>query len=66
MHTDALIVNYGDAFLGHVFKLDRKIVCVVPSNPRDPEQAASAMRELVDAVGGDCGTCRSCPLGQSN
>lgn len=63
-YSDALIVDYGPEFLGHVFRVDDGIVCVVPRQVLD-RGTASAMREMVGAAGGTCGACGSCPLGQT-
>jgi hypothetical protein len=64
MFRDALIVDYGPTFLGHTWKVDDGIVCVVPVRAgRDPAVAAK-MRKLVKAVGGDCSACKLCPLGR--
>lgn len=66
MHRDALIVDYGPTFLGHTFKVEDGIVCVIPArNNHDPVVAAS-MRKLVKAVGGDCRNCDLCPLGKAS
>lgn len=62
-HGDALIVDYGPKFLGHVFKVDEGIVCVVPHRLLSGDADSSAMREMVRDLGGDCGGCRNCPLG---
>jgi hypothetical protein len=63
VHGDALIVDYGPKFFGHVFKADDRLVCVVPRQVRERDADSSAMREMVREVGGDCGACRNCPLG---
>jgi hypothetical protein len=63
VHGDALIVDYGPKFLGHVFRADKRIVCVVPRQLQAGDVDSSAMREMVREVGGDCGGCRNCPLG---
>lgn len=63
MHGDALIVDYGPKFLGHAFLVDEGIVCVVPHHLRACDADSSVMQEMVREIGGDCGTCRNCPLG---
>lgn len=63
LHKGALIVDYGPEFLGHVFKVDEGIVCVVPKQP--DTRAEASMREMVRGLGGKCGRCQSCPLGNS-
>lgn len=63
MHKGALIVDYGPEFLGAVFKVDEGIVCVVPKRP--DARVEASMREMVRDLGGECGRCRSCPLGNS-
>jgi hypothetical protein len=63
MHGDALIVDYGPKFFGHVFDVDEKLVCVVPRQLCGRDADSSAMREMVREAGGDCGGCRNCPLG---
>lgn len=65
MHRDALIVDFGSQFLGHAFRIDNEIVCVVPEHAQTSQTAAAAMRELVRGLGGTCGECRDCPLGQA-
>ncbi|MFJ4418214.1 hypothetical protein [Streptomyces sp. NPDC088925] len=62
-YNDALIVDdFGPAFLGHVFRVNDGIVCVVPRQPTNRTQAAQAMRRMVGQAGGKCGDCRGCPF----
>ena len=60
----ALIVDYGLNFIGSAVQVDDGIVCVVPVQIRDRPQAQAAMREMVRELGGECGRCRNCPVGQ--
>ena len=66
-HAGALEVDYGPDFLGYAsIAADKKIRCVVPTQPSRPSEAAAAMRELVEGLGGNCGECRCCPLGRGD
>lgn len=66
IHNDALIVDYGPNFYGHVSKVDKGIVCVVPRHLGAGSPAALAMQEMVRDQGGSCGGCLNCPLGRGN
>ncbi|MFE7395669.1 hypothetical protein [Streptomyces sp. NPDC057557] len=61
-YSKPLIVDYGPKFLGHSFLVDERIVCVVPS--QTSSAASAALKEMVRELGGNCGACRNCPLGQ--
>lgn len=63
MLNNALIVDYGPHFLGEAVQSDHGIVCVVPGQDQSRDAAKSAMREVVERLGGKCGSCRNCPLG---
>jgi hypothetical protein len=63
VHGGALIVDYGPEFLGHAFEVDKGIVCVVPNQVETRTEAKALMREMVEDLGGECGGCRNCPLG---
>jgi hypothetical protein len=62
---DALIVDYGPRFDGMAVRTDEGIVCVVPSQIRERPEAQASMREMVRDLGGECGRCPHCPLGQT-
>jgi hypothetical protein len=62
---DVLIVDYGPKFDGTAVRTDEGIVCVVPVQIQEKPQARASMRELVRDLGGDCGHCLRCPLGQA-
>lgn len=64
MQKDALIVDYGPNFAGVAARTDKGIVCVVPRQIRQRPEAEASMRELVRDLGGECGHCPNCPLGQ--
>ena len=61
---DALIVDYGPTFDGTAVRTDTGIVCVVPRQTRDRPRTQATMRNLVRDLGGECGHCPNCPLGQ--
>lgn len=63
---DALIVDYGPSFEGTAVRTDKGIVCVVPSQNRNRLEVQASMREMVRDLGGECGQCPHCPLGQSS
>lgn len=63
LYRDALIVDYGPGFYGQATKTDEGIVCVVPGQLAPHSADAGLMRELVENLGGNCGECRNCPLG---
>lgn len=63
--SDALIVDYGPRFDGTAVRTDDGIVCVVPVQIQERPQAQASMRELVRDLGGECGHCLHCPLGQA-
>lgn len=65
LYRDALIADYGPNFKGQALKLDNGIVCVVPRQLRPQSTESTVMRELVEGLGGNCGECRACPVGQS-
>ncbi|GHH87938.1 hypothetical protein [Streptomyces capitiformicae] len=60
----ALIVDYGPAFGGTAARTDKGIVCVVPVQARTRPELKALMREMVTELGGECGHCPNCPLGQ--
>jgi len=64
-YSEPLIVDYGPRFLGHSFLVDKGIVCVIPRQITAGTSGAAAMREAVRDLGGECGGCRNCPLGQA-
>lgn len=64
LKRDALIVDYGPKFRGTAALTDNGIVCVVPSRIRNRRQVEASMREMVRDLGGECGHCPNCPLGQ--
>ena len=61
----ALIVEYGPKFDGIAARTDNGIVCVVPSQAEKRPEVRASMRELVRDLGGECGHCSDCPLGQA-
>ena len=63
LHTGALIVDYGPAFRGEAVRTDNGIACVVPGQEPARDTARPLMRELVRRLGGNCDSCRGCPLG---
>ncbi|MFD3814941.1 hypothetical protein ACFWRZ_07735 [Streptomyces rubiginosohelvolus] len=63
LYQDALIVDYGPNFAGQALKTDKGIVCVIPRQLHPRTAASTAMRELVEGLGGNCGECRNCPVG---
>jgi hypothetical protein len=62
--NDALIVDYGPTFDGTAVRTGTGIVCVVPRHIRERPQAQAALQEMVRDLGGECGHCPNCPLGQ--
>lgn len=64
LQSDALIVDYGPLFEGSAARVGNGIVCVVPSQARTRPEVQASMRELVRDLGGECGRCPNCPLGQ--
>ncbi len=66
MQNDALIVDYGPKFDGTAVRTDNGIVCVVPVQARTSPEIRASMRELVRDLGGECGRCATCPLGQAS
>ncbi len=64
MQKDALIVDYGPKFDGSAVRTDEGIVCVVPRQIRQRPEAQASLQELVRDLGGECGHCPNCPLGQ--
>lgn len=64
LQRDALIVDYGPKFRGVAALVDNGIVCVVPSQVRTRPEVQASMREMVRDLGGECGHCPNCPLGQ--
>ena len=66
LQNDALIVDYGPQFVGTAVRTGDGIVCVVPDQARDRPEVQASMRELVRDLGGECGRCPHCPLGQAS
>ena len=65
MHKrDALIVDYGPAFSGSAVRTGEGIVCVVPRQIRDRPEVEASMRQMGRNLGGTCGHCPHCPIGQ--
>jgi hypothetical protein len=64
VHNDALIVDYGPKFHGTAARTDEGIVCVVPRQIRENPAAQASLAELVRDLGGECGLCPNCPMGQ--
>lgn len=65
LQRDALIVDYGPNFDGTAVRTDDGIVCVVPNHARGRPDVEASMREMVRDLGGECGHCPNCPLGQA-
>jgi len=65
LHNDAIVVDYGPKFDGTAVRTHDGIVCVVPSQRNRRPEVRAAMAELVRDLGGECGHCPSCPLGQT-
>jgi hypothetical protein len=63
-YNGALIVDYGPSFDGSAVRTDSGIACVVPRQIRTRPEVQASMRELVRDLGGECGHCQNCPLGQ--
>jgi hypothetical protein len=63
-YSEPLIVDYGPKFLGHGFLVDDRIVCVIPRQLNPDSAEAAALPEMVRGLGGNCGDCHNCPLGQ--
>lgn len=63
LNTGALIVDYGPTFRGEAVLSDTGIVCVVPGQEQARPAAKAVMREVVQRLGGNCDSCRGCPLG---
>lgn len=61
--TDVLIVDYGPTFHGTALKTDDGIVCVVPRQLQPCDEGGIVLKELVEGLGGRCGQCVGCPLG---
>ena len=66
MQRDALIVDYGPKFDGTAVRTSEGIVCVIPRQARERPEVQASMRELVRDLGGECGHCSRCPLGQAS
>lgn len=66
LYGDAFIADYGPTFIGQALKVDNRIVCVVPRQLSAQGADRSAMRELVEGLGGSCGECRNCPVGRND
>lgn len=66
LHTGALIVDYGPHFRGEAIQSDAGIVCVVPGQDLNRSAARPVMRELIQRLGGNCDSCRGCPLGATS
>lgn len=64
VQRDALIVDYGPKFEGTAARTGEGIVCVIPSQARERPEVRVTMRDLVRELGGECGRCPHCPLGQ--
>jgi hypothetical protein len=61
--TELLIEDLGDTIDGWAAMVNGSVVCV--ATPRIATEAAARrnVRNLVARVGGNCGTCRGCPIG---
>lgn len=61
-----LIKDFGPGFIGFRGEVDGRLVCVAtPAVKHDPEVRA-VIRELIRRQGGDCDSCRGCPIGTSD
>lgn len=63
MFREAVIADYGPTFTGCAIRVGAKIVCVVPPQPNSRPGVMASMRQAVQELGGVCGACRNCPLG---
>lgn len=64
-YREPLIVDYGPSFIGQSVLVDEGVVCVVSSRLDPRSEESSSLREMVEMLGGNCGDCRNCPLGQT-
>jgi hypothetical protein len=65
LQNSAIVVDYGPKFDGTAVRTGDGIVCVVPSQIRQRPEVRASMAELVRDLGGECGHCAACPLGQA-
>lgn len=56
--------DLGDNIHGWAAKIDGSIVCVATTRIEHDPEARRQVRALVTAAGGNCGTCRGCPIGR--
>lgn len=65
MH-DVITADLGPEFYGFYGQVAGKIVCVMtPAVEHDPA-ARRIVRDLIRRQGGDCASCRACPVGQAD
>lgn len=65
LYKGALKVDYGPHFRGEAHKTDGGIACVIPDRTTDRASTQAAMAAVVQRLGGNCGKCRACPLGDA-
>lgn len=64
MRSKLLTADYGPRFKGLVGRTTDGLVCVASPAYETDSNVRAIMRELVRREGGDCGTCRGCPIGR--
>lgn len=63
---EMFIRDHGPLFLGLAVIVSGRLVCVAaPSYKKDPV-VQRTVRTMVRRLGGDCGTCRNCPIGRDD
>lgn len=65
LYKGALKVDYGPHFQGEAYRSGNGIACVIPDRTAD-HAAAAVMATVVQRLGGNCGKCRACPLGDAD
>lgn len=64
VRSKLLTANYGPSFKGLVARTAAGFVCVAPPTYEQDSCVQAIVRELVLKEGGDCDTCRGCPIGR--
>lgn len=59
-----LVEDLGDNIDGWAAEVDGSIVCVATPRIEHDAGARRRVRRLVTAAGGNCETCRGCPIGR--
>jgi hypothetical protein len=59
-----LLADFGPGIVGWAGEVDGSMVCIAALQVDYDPSARRDMRELVQRKGGDCDSCRGCPIGQ--